>query len=56
MRWRRAAYRLMMLRPCGRIVIKAEGSLIYLRRLGGQGRTEPGRQWIELNMEPAVSR
>lgn len=54
MAWRGAAYRLMVLTPSGQRVIKARGSLIYLRRLGGQARTTRGRQWIELNLEPAV--
>lgn len=49
-------YRLMTLAHSGRISTKATGSLIYLRRLGAQALRARGRQWIELNIEPATLR
>jgi len=52
--WRAAQYRLMILTRTGRVWCRAHGSIIYLRKIGKLARSGQGRQWIDMNFEPAV--
>lgn len=53
-KWTDARYRLMALSTSGAPYEKASGSLIYLRLIASNSQGTRGRQWIEMNFEPAV--